>query len=562
MKKIYVIDFENDNNIENIINNETHVWLADICDLQSFNHYTFNNIQEFFDKIIELSPAIFYSHNLKYDGIFILDYLLKNGYTHVSEKNIQEKQITTLITVEGVFYNIRVNFKNNSEKKKANKIAEFRDSLKKIQGSVEQIAKSFDLPILKGEIDYSIKHNIDYTPTQEEIKYIQHDTEIIARVLKMEYENGLDKLTTASDTFNKYKKTIFPYYAILFPELSYDTDTYIRKSYRGGVVQVSEKYKGMEINENVYCYDVNSMYPYNMVTKLLPYGEPIFYNGEYVYDEKYPLFIQRFRVSCKLKENCVKSVLLDNMKYGKLSYLEDTGDELLELTLTNVDLQLLKENYNIYEIEYIDGYKFFGSRKLFTKYIKPLYDMKCKTKGAEKQLYKIQLNGLYGKFALNPKHQQKIPYINIDNIVAFKNSEISIDKTIYTAISAFITSYSRQYLLNTIKANLDYFVYCDTDSIHLLRENLDGAKIDDKELGAFKLEKIYVKSKYLGQKCYYGIKENGQTDVKIAGCPKNIANNITFEQFEIGNTFTGKLLPKRVRGGSVLVSTDFTIKNR
>ena len=562
MTKIYVIDFENNNNKYNIENNITNLWLADICSLDDYSHNTVTNIDDFIQKIKELSPAIFYSHNLKYDGIFIIDYLLNNGFTHSTERKIQEKQFSTLITVEGVFYNIKVNFEDKSKDKKANKIAEFRDSLKKIKGSVEEIAYSFDLPILKGSIDYEMLRPVDYKPTEKEIEYIKHDTEIIARVLNKEYEKGLDRLTTASDAMAIYKQIVGTNFAFIFPELNYENDKYIRKSYRGGIVYLNPKYKEKLIEDKVYCFDVNSMYPFNMTDKPLPYGYPAFFKGKYIEDKTYPLYIQHIFVDCKLKPNRMPTILLDNVHYGKLTYVTDTDGEMLELYLTKPDFELLIDNYEIFDIKYIDGMKFYASKNLFKKYIIPLYENKCKTKGSEKQLNKILLNGLYGKFALNPKHQNKIPYMNTDNIVSFKNGQVSIDKTIYTAVSSFITGYSRKYLIDTIHQNYDNFIYCDTDSIHLLTPELIGAPIDDKELGAFKLEKVYIKSKYIAQKCYMGKKEDGKKDVKIAGCPKNIAKNISFDNFYIGNTFNGKLLPKKVKGGSVLITTAFTIKNR
>lgn len=558
MKKVYVIDFENENNQNNIDKKYTHVWLADICDIYAYSHTTSYNIVDFMKSIKRFSPAIFYSHNLKYDGIFIIDYLLKNGYKHnPNGQKLQEKEFSTLISEMGVFYSIKINY---GKSKKI--IAEFRDSTKKISGSVEQIAKDYKLPILKGDIDYTKERDENYIPTKEEIAYIHNDTEIIARVLSLQYKENMTKLTSASDTFSKYKLAMLRFFDILYPQLDYDTDCYIRKSYRGGCVQVNEKYKGKVLDNKIYCYDVNSMYPFNMCTKQLPYGYPIFYYDKYEKDEEYPLFIQHIKVDCKIKKDGFKSILMDNMRFGKLTYLEDTDGKMIDLYLTSVDFELFVDNYNIYDIEYIDGYKFRSSSKLFVKYMLPIYEKKCNSSGSEKQLYKILLNGLYGKFATNPKHQQKIPYINEENTVAFINSDVTIDDSIYTAVSSFITAYSRQYLINTIKKNMEYFVYCDTDSIHLTREYLDGGKIDDKELGAFKLEKIYIKSKYLAQKCYYGIKENGEKDIKIAGCPKNVAKTISFDNFEIGATFDGKLVPKKVNGGSILVETTFTIKNR
>ena len=553
-KKIFTFDFENNVSDLAISNNITYVWLWDICDINTLEHITGFKIDDFILTLSKLGCCICYSHNLKYDGSFIIDYLLKNNYVHTMERKLLDKQFRTLITSNGVFYSITVKIKN--------KTIEFRDSTKKIQGTVEQIAHSFNLPILKGEIDYRKNRDINYIATPEEVDYIHNDTEIIARVLKMQYDKDMTHLTSAGDTFAKYKEVYKYYFDLLFPILPYELDTYIRKSYRGGLVLVNEKFKNKIITENVNCYDVNSMYPFNMVDKILPYGEPIYFKGCYKENVSYPLFIMHIRVDCKLKNDGVKCIMLDNMRFGKLNYLEDTDGKLIDIYITSVDYDLFIDNYDIYDIEYIDGYMFKGSRNIFKKYILPIYELKGKTKGAERQLYKILLNSLYGKFATNPKRQQKIPYLDKDGIVKYINGSISIDDSIYTAVSSFITSYSRAYLVQNIKKHLNNFIYCDTDSIHLLNDFLETELIDDTELGKFKLEKTYVKSKYLGQKCYYGIKENGEKDVKIAGCPKNVAKNISFEEFEIDNTFGGKLIPKRVNGGAVLVETTFTLKNR
>ena len=78
---------------------------------------------------------------------------------------------TTLISDKGLYYSVEVYF--TIKGRKVNKVT-FQDSLKLIPLSVDQIAKSFHLPISKLEIDYS-RHN--YLPegselSKEEIEYI------------------------------------------------------------------------------------------------------------------------------------------------------------------------------------------------------------------------------------------------------------------------------------------------------------------------------------------------------------------------------------------------------
>lgn len=85
---------------------------------------------------------------------------------------------------------------------------------------------------------------IGYTPTDEEIEYIKHDTEIMARVLKEFHKEGMSSLTSASDSFKAYKKTMTKKtFAELFPVLDKEIDDYVRKSYLGGLCIVNKNIK-------------------------------------------------------------------------------------------------------------------------------------------------------------------------------------------------------------------------------------------------------------------------------------------------------------------------------
>lgn len=117
----------------------------------------------------------------------------------------------------------------------------------------------------------------------------------------------------------------------------------------------------------------------------------------------------------------------------------------------------------------------------------------------------------------------------------------------------------------------------DTDSIHAFLSKQDVRdlsiylNIDDYKLGYLKLESEFTEAKYLRQKCYMERLPDGSLNVTIAGLPKRLAPIMTFENFNIG--FSTKDLPKeyldkigykmtykQVKGGVLLVKTDFTIK--
>lgn len=551
---LYTSDFETANAQWNFDNNKTWVWLWDICDCETFAHITGTTIDTFFETLKDIAPATIYFHNIEFDGIFILDYLLKNGYEFSNEIELRpQKYINCLITEQNLIYNIKIPVKT----KKGWRVVEFRDSSKKIPGTVEDIAKSWKLPILKGCIDYTLDRR-NYTPTDNDIAYIKNDTEIIARVLAKLYDNNMTKLTSAGDTFTAYKECI-KVFSNIYPVLPRDIDDFIRASYRGGMVQVKSGLENKML-KNVCVYDVNSMYPAQML-KFLPYGTPRYYQGQYKHDELYPLYVQRVSVCFDVKDGHVPTILTNGNGYSIVKkYIKTTNNEMIDLNLTSIDLKLLFENYNVYDIEYIDGYKFKASDMLFKQYILPLYDKKCNSSGSEKQLAKILLNGLYGKFAFNPDHLNKYPSLDEYNAVRFNLLPLEQGDSIYTAVSSFITAYARELLVTAINRNYDNFIYCDTDSVHLLKQT-DNIDVDSKRLGAWDLEKIYKNAKYMCQKRYLGEKQDGTLDVKCAGCTKAVKKQMNFDNFIEGAMFTGNLKRRIVDGGCLLVPTTFELKN-
>lgn len=181
------------------------------------------------------------------------------------------------------------------------------------------------------------------------------------------------------------------------------------------------------------------------------------------------------------------------------------------------------------------------------------------------------LNSLYGKFGLSLECQSKIPYLE-NEIVKYKLSDIENRDGIYLPVATFITSYARSKTIRTSqkirdyslkKYNQDYYIYSDTDSIHCLFENVEELKdiidIDDYKLGAWKHESTFTKSKFIRQKCYIEEIED-ELHITCAGLPKQCYKYVNYENFETGFTCPDKLRFKHVKGGVILVNTDFTIK--
>ena len=577
--KRYTADFET-----TVSESDCRVWAYAISEIGNPDNFRYGNSLDDFMAICAdpKENAVYYFHNLKFDGEYLIHWLLTHKFTHIKDKKERaDNTFLTLSTDMGQFYAIEVYFevKNNH---KVNKV-KFLDSLKILNFSVDQIAKDFNLPIKKLELDYKTERPVGHILTEHEVDYIRNDVEIMSRALQIMFDEGLKKMTIGSDALSDYK-SMCPNFKSLFPTLPPEIDKDIRASYKGGFTYLNPLYKEKETGSGI-VFDVNSMYPARMSYDLLPYSEPLFFKGKYEPDPNYPLYVQQLTCNFKLKKGKIPSIQIKhNSFFIPNEYVESSDDCEVTLVLTSVDLELFFENYDVTDITWHSGWKFKAMTGLFTDYINKWTEKKIEAKKAgNSALYriaKLMLNSTYGKFGLNGNSRQKYPYLAEDGSVKYLMGEIEQRKTIYIPIASFITSYARAYIIKSSeiireyslkKYGYDAYVYSDTDSIHCLLspddvpELSEYLEIDDYKLGAWKLESTFSKGKYLRQKCYIELNDD-ELNVTVAGMPKRLAKYINFDNFNIGFTTAGmkidnpKLTYKHVNGGVLLVETDFTIK--
>lgn len=520
----------------------------------------------------------FYFHNLKFDGEFIIHYLLTHGFVHVNEKKLGVNQFSTIISDLNVFYCIKVKFKEEV-------IISFFDSLKLLNFSVEEVAKAFNLSIKKLEIDYKAKREKGYKITDEEKEYLKHDVMIMSLALEKMFEMKITRMTIASNAMNFFKDTISKKrFEEWFKPPLYDKD--LRQAYKGGFTYLNEIYRGKEVKEGIVL-DVNSLYPSVMYYSPMPYGEGIYFDGKYVPDKLYNLYIQNITCQFRIKKDMIPTIQIkNNLSFVPTEYLSSSNGESINLTLTNVDLKLFLEHYDIYDVSYNWGWKYKSSTKIFKSYIDYWNELKVKaTKEGNKPLRtiaKLMLNSLYGKFAASPEGRSKIPYLD-NNIVKYKLSELEERTAYYLPISIFITSWARDKTIRSAQAVYHRFIYADTDSLHLEGTDIpENLLISDTELGKWKIESTFKRGKYLRQKCYiedvvtpvdeiekfkkenpeclHLVSKDSIINIVCAGMPKGCYKNVTWENFDYGSVFDGKLGVKHTDGGIVLVDTTFTIK--
>lgn len=582
---------------------DVRVWAVCGVDIEtSQTVFLDTSIDRFMDWLSTRNTACYF-HNLKFDGEFILHWLLSHGYKH-NDSN-EAGTFSTLITDEGVFYSITVIFERlNKQYKKVT----FFDSLKKLPFKVATISKAFELEDEKLVIDYYAYRPPDHILTEDEKRYIVNDCRIVAQALKIQFEKGLNKMTNASDAMNGYKEIITKKnFERWFPVFPVEMDNELRRAYKGGYVYLNPKHKDKRGLKGI-TLDVNSLYPSRMYNCVLPFGYPVYFEGEPEPDEDYPLYIAKIRCAFEIKPDHLPTIQLKNNRaYVETEYLTSSRNnlgvlEIVEMTLTNVDLELMKDHYNLLNYEVICGWKFKGAKNMFKEYIDFWMHIKETSTGAIKQLAKLQLNSLYGRFAMNPKAYQKACFLDRDGVVRYEVvkdrqtakkygvSPPELRDPVYTAMGCFITAYARDYTIRSAQNNFDRFIYADTDSLHLIGFDIpEDLEIHPTKLGAWCHEGSFVDSKYIRSKTYMETMEETkskadlktyskiltktfdvwrepeqiryyETKVTCAGMPDNVKESVTYDNFCSGSTFEGKLMPRRYKGGIILEDTTFTIK--
>lgn len=575
-KNIFVADFETTTNPD-----DCRVWAFSIAKINDENFFEYGtNINDFFKWCEKGKSKTIYFHNLKFDGEFIFFYLLNNGFTFIKDKKEKrDKTFTCLISDLSQFYQIEVYF---SVGKHRSKKITFLDSMKIFNFSVDKIAKSFKLPISKLKIDYEKERPLDYKLTNEEIEYIKNDVKIIALALKYMYDNDFKKMTIGSNALNFYKEMLKDRFNSYFPPLEKAVDETIRPSYKGGFTYLNPVYKD-KIIEDIKILDVNSLYPSVLYYEKMPIGNPIYFKGKYEDDILYDLYIQGISCSFKLKKNKIPCIQIKkSFLFRGNEYLENSNNEIVNLWLTSVDLKLFFEQYEVYELEYIGGYKFKSQKGLFCNYIEYFTNQKIEAKknddGVKYMTAKLFLNSLYGKFASSIAAQPRFPEIKEDGTMHYPLLEKEDVSGVYLPVGAFVTAYARYKTITTSQKIKDFsrenygkdmYIYSDTDSIHTTLPIEDCKKIidiDSYKLGAWDYERHCKRGKYIRQKCYIDELDDGTFKITCAGmtdrCKTDDNGNpiINFDNFKEGLKIDRKLVFKHVRGGIILTPTTFEIK--
>ncbi len=562
----YVDDFETTSDEK-----DCRVWLWSSVECMWGSVETGTDIDSYFDYVIS-HPGIHFFHNLKFDGNFLVWQLLKDDFQWVkwdweNVKSLKKTQFSTIISSDNLWYSIAM-------KTYSGKLVQFFDSSKIVPSKV---TKSY-------RIDYDAQRPKGYKPTDEEISYCINDCMWVREKLLPFIRSDIIKITAGTIALSTYKNNFIgsKKFRYFFPVIPKEYDADIRRAYTGGWNWLNAKHQNKILGPGL-TLDVNSIYDYCLVRFACPFGDAVRFDGEYQANSKYNLWLQDITFDAELREGFLPSIILPDKLVPQFGtrYLETTfkvdSDGLgyyssVNLLLSNVDLEELFKRYEVFNVRYNGGWMFASTTGLFDDYVGYWYQQKSHLPKdtPERAVAKLMLVSLIGKFGAKPQTKVRKPYLKNEIVKTKVLEEWEERKSVYLPVAVFVNAYARRYILQSADKVQDRLIYCDVDSLHITGETVpDGIPVSGK-IGNFKIEKQFLRAKYLKTKCYAQEFAEPQksfcflknymdpwrnyviTDVVAAGVPAELHRQIGLHNFREGKRLYGKLEPVSVKGGVVL----------
>jgi DNA polymerase type B, organellar and viral len=379
---------------------------------------------------------------------------------------------------------------------------------------------------------YCEQFNNNWSLKEETIKYCESDCislyQIILKFSNMIFElfkiNIHNYSTLSSLAFGIFRTHFLRKNEI--PQLSGQIENDLRQSYTGGAVDMY--IPRIKKGDKIYCYDVNSLYPFVMKEFDMPTGKPILFYGDIrkVDQEAFGFFYCKIIAPDNLKHPILQTHVKVNKEIRTVAPLGSWEDMIFSEEMDNA------KKYG-YKFEILWGYK-FERKNIFNGYVTALYELRLKFPKSNplNLVAKLLLNSLYGRFGMidsfpnitifknlktfkswfNIHNEDVISFNELgDRVLVKHRSELQNQQTelygtlethnISIAIASAITAYARIHMSqfkNNPKINL---YYTDTDSIYT-DSDIDESFISDTILGKLKIEHICKKAIFLSPKVY------------------------------------------------------------
>ena len=281
----------------------------------------------------------------------------------------------------------------------------FKDSYRVFPVSLNDLCKVFNVP---GKLsDYNpdwnnsnvLKNSIIMNDL---VEYAKQDTSSLYSALKNAQEHfinkyGVDITTVVSLPSLALKIFRLKYLDKNIPILNSFNDSYVRKSYFGGAVDIYQAYQ-----KNAYYYDKNSLYPEAMC-EIMPL------NVIETLVEPSNLDLNNFYGFLDVDIECPNTIIKPVLPFkheGRTIFPQGIFNGVYFSEEIKAVLPLG------YKILRIHSAKRFDKADIFNDYVKEMYQLKAVTTGAERWIVKLLLNSLYGIFG---RKQDTIKTIIINN---------------------------------------------------------------------------------------------------------------------------------------------------
>ena len=561
--ELYAMDIESHNDSESIAKRETSMWLgcfinedSKVDDETSY----FYTMDEFLERCQILTAkkrktskenrpcknvAVFI-YNLSFEWSFLLPVLLSKGFQFKADIDDNDEFVYNSISTKSVssVWQVAIKFGRSSG------TLLLRDLAKLYGGGLGNVAKAFNLPTQKGEIDYKLNRLHGHVVTKEEKEYCFKDTRIIIDILLEEIKRG-DKdffraVSMASYSMLKLLKRGFPRstkpykaYRQLYPELGEAENQFVRQALSGGICYATKRFQFKEVDSSVLHIDGHQMHPSQIYLKPHPYGVGEYFKGSPT------KFFKHINV-CHIK------VSYDDVKIHSIIKLigRDFADSM-ELYVFDFEIPTMRKCYVNLEIEFIDGYCYKARFLPWREYVHENYAARQEAKrnhDAYNTLrYKLLNNaGAYGKFVEKPHTEIFQNVINSDGIIDSQiipkefEDPMRMFNAKYTYIPlGSIPAWSRVELVETaLKFGWENILYFDTDSIFCLYNDYTKKILETQinlndELGGWAIEEICERAQFTAPKRYkLEVKEGDKikTTIKAGGINFDFYKEHTHEE--------------------------------
>lgn len=444
---------------------------------------------------------------------------------------------------------------------------QFRCSYKLTNMSLEKAVEN-ELGVVHckaaGDLDYRIIRTADTPLNDTEFGYCVSDVVSLYELIERRFVNERDNLESIPltstgyvrrDCRNACRKDENYREEFLKQEMTESVYTLLMEAGRGGNTHAN-RYMSGRVWHEVDSFDVASSYPAQMflrkfpVSKFTPYGEIESMTELDGLLSEYACLFRVIFTGLEVRDNIgmpyiaiskatahSKHVTLDNGRVLSVINREDRENDrgYLSLTLTDVDFQIIKEQYTWDEMSISDfhiatyGYLPEALLSQVMAYFRAKTELKDKIKAAEERgdeeeaanlayLYaksKNRLNGIFGMCYTNPVHN--VISINEDGewiedapeiADALKKYWKSRNSFLVYAWGVWITAWARRHLEDLFNAlGQDKVIYGDTDSGKAV--DVDISKIDALNAKVMELaDKRGAYCDYNGTRYYMGVYEH------------------------------------------------------